>query len=293
MRPAPVLAATDLSDASDEALRQAAAAARAAGAPLAVCHVVPDPVGIRALFPDRHAAEALSVPKLVEAATAALRERVARVVGKSPEVAHHVVVGEAYAELVRLASELGASRVVVASRGRGALARALLGSVAERVVELAPCEVLVARPSPKGPVLAATDLSEPAEAALRAAAREAATRDAALVALYVSPVPAPGFVELAALVPEGSLALAASQAAELEQAPRAVIESAVARLGVRAEVVIARGAAKRELVREAEERGASLLVVGSHGRTGLARLLIGSTAAWAVRHAGCSVLVAR
>ena len=48
-----------------------------------------------------------------------------------------------------------------------------------------------------------------------------------------------------------------------------------------------------EILRLAEERGIDLLVMGSHGLTGLAHVLFGSTAERIVRRAGCSVLTVR
>ena len=47
------------------------------------------------------------------------------------------------------------------------------------------------------------------------------------------------------------------------------------------------------IVKEATARGASLIIVGSHGRTGIARALLGSVAEHVVRHAHCPVLVVR
>ncbi|MDB6040260.1 MAG: Stress protein UspA-like protein [Verrucomicrobiales bacterium] len=48
-----------------------------------------------------------------------------------------------------------------------------------------------------------------------------------------------------------------------------------------------------EIIRLAKESGADLIVVSTHGRTGLAHVLLGSTAEQIVRHAGCPVLVVR
>ena len=53
------------------------------------------------------------------------------------------------------------------------------------------------------------------------------------------------------------------------------------------------GSASREIVRTANENNMDLIVIGSHGRTGLARLILGSTAERVVRHAPCPVLVVR
>ena len=57
--------------------------------------------------------------------------------------------------------------------------------------------------------------------------------------------------------------------------------------------MIAHGEPAAEIVRVAEERGAGLIVISSHGRTGLGRILFGSTAESVVRHARCPVLVVK
>ena len=63
--------------------------------------------------------------------------------GREPAVSE--VSGEPHEEIARLAGELEAGLVVVGSRGLGGVKA--LGSVSERVAHLAPCSVLVARPS--------------------------------------------------------------------------------------------------------------------------------------------------
>jgi len=53
------------------------------------------------------------------------------------------------------------------------------------------------------------------------------------------------------------------------------------------------GDAAAEIVRVAAEREVDLIVISSHGRTGLGRMIFGSTAEAVVRHAGCPVLVVK
>ncbi len=63
--------------------------------------------------------------------------------------------------------------------------------------------------------------------------------------------------------------------------------------GFRAEAAVSVGEARETIVQTAAEWPADLIVVGSHGRQGIERLLIGSVAEFVVRHAPCSVLVVR
>ncbi|HEX6274272.1 MAG TPA: universal stress protein, partial [Polyangiaceae bacterium] len=65
------------------------------------------------------------------------------------------------------------------------------------------------------------------------------------------------------------------------------------RAGLSAEALVRYGDPRSEIVDEASSSSADLVVVGSHGRTGLKRLLMGSVAESVVRHAPCSVEVVR
>jgi nucleotide-binding universal stress UspA family protein len=77
----------------------------------------------------------------VTATAEALRE-----IGYPPEQVDTVVVeGDAGPALCRLAADVGASALIVGSRGRGGIKRALLGSVSDYVVRNAPCPVVVSR----------------------------------------------------------------------------------------------------------------------------------------------------
>lgn len=75
-----------------------------------------------------------------------------------------------------------------------------------------------------------------------------------------------------------------------------VLDRTTAKLGVldlAIERSMRQGDPRQEIVNEAEEFGADLIVVGSHGRTGMQRWLLGSVAEHVVRHASCSVEVVR
>ena len=63
--------------------------------------------------------------------------------------------------------------------------------------------------------------------------------------------------------------------------------------GVKARAVVTVGVPWKEIVRLAAEEHAEMIVIGTQGRTGLARLLLGSVAERVIRHAPCPVLTVR
>lgn len=73
----------------------------------------------------------------------------------------------------------------------------------------------------------------------------------------------------------------------------ALTATRLAALGLAIESSVKQGDPRREIVEEAKGWGAELIIVGSHGRTGVQRWLLGSVAEHVVRHAPCSVEVVR
>ena len=63
--------------------------------------------------------------------------------------------------------------------------------------------------------------------------------------------------------------------------------------GLSVEGAMVAGDPRSTLVEEAKRTGADLIVVGSHGRSGISRLLLGSVASYVASHAGCSVLIVK
>ena len=273
-----VLVATDLSKPADEAVRQGAALAGADGT-LAVMHVVPSLQTISMLFPQQHAQDALDVAKITVRVMDALREQVGRTGGREAEF--FVDQGTDYAEIVRRAESWKADIVVVGSHGHSGLSW-VLGGVAERVVRHAHCRVLVARASAaRGCVLAGTDLSEPSLPAVTAAAEEARRRGVALKTVH-----AVGFVEREVLY------LLAPHRSDQREPARVRLTEMMHKAGATGESLILDGSAAAAIVREAEASGAELIVIATHGKTGIARVF-GSVAEKLVRTAPCSVLVVR
>lgn len=268
-----ILAATDLGPGGDEAVRQAQERALAGGARLAVCHVASSgsPAGVA----DQ------------------IRGRTAALTGLDPGgFDAFVESGEVEASIVSRAASCNARLLVVGAGNPSWIAKALTGGVAERVVRHARGAVLVARPGlGSGTILVATDLSDPALPAVAAAAREAGRTGAAVTVLHcIDPLdfaPGPPAGMTAPAVPARNLT------EELRDALEARLAEALGKFGLRAGRRVLVGTPAPEILRAARETGAGLIVVGTHGRTGLKRVLLGSVAEAVVRHASGPVLVVR
>jgi nucleotide-binding universal stress UspA family protein len=275
----PILTATDLSEAAAEALLQADAIATSIDARLIVCHALPELIHARMLFPhlskmDRDAQEVLNAK-----GREATEWQVERLTGRSPDQAVTAVdSGSPHAVILAQAEQTRAGLIVLGP-----------GPTADRVVRYAPCPVLVARPGGRGPVLAATDLSDPALPAIRAAADEATRRGVPLRLLHAIDIAMP----VSPIAPELAAGYAPIAVDQLQQAATERLERALSSTGVEGSCAIVAGPATASILSHANEIGAELIVVGTRGRSGLARLALGSTAEAVLRGATCSVLVVR
>ena len=141
-------------------------------------------------------------------------------------------------------------------------------------------------------VLLPTDFSDCASFALPYAAGIARATGASLLCLHVveTAVPAVGYTGMSEPLPIGDLSEQLEDSAERELPKIAECEECA---GLNVEELIVHGDAATEIARVAKERGVDLIVVSSHGRTGLGRMLFGSTAEAVVRHATCPVLVVK
>lgn len=295
LRASKILVATDLSEPADEAVRQAHAWAKASGGELHVCHSLPDPIAYEPLF----TSAAQPDPAQREAADAEVvrvtAERVATITGREPaSFSVRIVHGSPGAAILTEAEALGVDLVVVGSRGLSGLDRLLLGSVAERVVRHAHCPVLVARTSPAtGPVLAATDFSPSSNEALAGAATAARWLGTGLALLHAIDTAPPMAVGLAMPLGATWVPIPAEDMGKIRVAARAMLDQVLTRENLDGSSLVVEGRPTPAIVDAAAELGARLVVVGTRGRTGLARLALGSVAEGTVRDAPCSVLVLR
>ncbi len=141
-------------------------------------------------------------------------------------------------------------------------------------------------------ILLPTDFSECGNFALSYAASLARTFGASILCVHVIEpmVPTVGYSGISEPLPIADIADQLEDSAEREL-PKFAESGECAGLAV--EELIVHGEAASEIVRVAKERSVDLIVVSSHGRTGLGRILFGSTAEAIVRHAPCPVLVVK
>lgn len=140
-------------------------------------------------------------------------------------------------------------------------------------------------------ILIATDFSSASRPAFRRAVEMAAANGSALWIAHVAAPPAP-------LSPEGYVLPRFYE--DLNQAIRTDAEkrlrtllSRARKAGVRARALLLKGAAHEAIVRAARAHRADLVVIGTHGRTGVVRFFIGSVASRIVATASCPVLTVR
>lgn len=141
-------------------------------------------------------------------------------------------------------------------------------------------------------ILVPTDFSECARHAVPVAASLARLLGAGVVCLHVvEPVAQPvGWTPVGEPMPVAELGEQLEESAARDLPAFSKSEEFA---GLNVEDVIVRGEPAAEIVRVAEERGAGLIVISSRGRSGLGRILFGSTAESVVRHARCPVLVVK
>jgi nucleotide-binding universal stress UspA family protein len=283
-----IVVGTDFSPESEVAARYGIKIARHTGADVVLVHagMVPD----HSLPSPRNEA-AREWQRIVDDRLAAdrgkLEELRQRLASQAPEVSHMMIDGFADTALCEAGKQLGADLLIVGTHGRTGLTRFLLGSVAERVVRLYERNVMVARPGAQEGagfhrILVPTDFSMHAEDALRLALVLAAP-GATVDVFHTWDTP-----------PELALEWTGPILHELAEQARASGENLLQKYQ-REELTItyetARARAIAGIIDRLHEHEHDLVVMGSHGRRGLRRFLLGSVAEKIVRHAPCSVIV--
>lgn len=251
-----ILLATDGSEFSAGALRVALAIAGKCEVKLTAVTVILSNPEYDALAPqlaEQAELQARAIMTKVQAAAEAAGVEIEPVVRRGLDPAE---------EIAALAEEIQSDLVVMGRRGRRGLARMMVGDATARVCGQAKCSVLVvpkASQMPQKRILVATDGSRCSDAAAFAAGR--------LAAMCSLPVTVVSAIQ------------AGQDDAQKEEARQSVerVKQAYREDGLNAEALVAEADRPEDaIIQTVESTGADLIVVGSHGRTGLEKVLLGS-----------------
>jgi nucleotide-binding universal stress UspA family protein len=284
----PIFTAVRLDNTATEVLRQSVDIARHYKVKLCVCHVLPDLMSVRPLFPQLQLDNAFRTAEFEAEARGMLASRVGAFINPNGDDCELLIeYGTEHSAIINAAEQAGAGLIVV---GHGTQEKKLSG-ISERVVRYAHCPVLVARPPRKGCILAATDFSDPAMPAIEAAASESSRRNQELRIIHAFDA---AKLILAPTSPDGLMppTLPNEYVHDMERILKERLDSWVEKVSAKGGI-LARDAADFAILDAAQKLPADLIVVGTHGRTGLGRFALGSTAEAVVRGATCSVLVVR
>jgi nucleotide-binding universal stress UspA family protein len=206
-----------------------------------------------------------------------------------------VVHGRTASVIVEDAAAFGADLIVMGSRGRGPLGSLALGSVSAEVVDEAGRPVLGARrDDPFRRVILADDGSATSARALAAVAGWPVFADAVIGVTSVAHVTAPLHSAVAPTVYWAALEDYRRSVEDARETRDMVLRDASEALwaaGRSVRLLPREGDPAAEILEVAEDQEADLIVLGSRGETGLARLLLGSVARNVLYEAACSVLI--
>lgn len=278
-----ILVAVDGSKSSKNAFRQACRIAREDGKRLTAVTTVPSLV-------DQF--ESLSVS---EKAAKALRAEGEKALSEIKSIADEegVVVktmleeGSTHEVIMGLVEEEGYKLVVMGRVGKTRLQKAMMGSVTARVIGHVDADVLVVQKNIAlswEKALLPTDGSRFSAAATDKAIGIAKSYGGELAALGVVDVTE----EFQTNAPEAVERMVRKSRADLEK-----VKKKCDALGVPVETAVKEGEVYKAIIETANEKNSSVIIMGSHGRTGLARLLMGSVTEKVIGHTLCPVLVVK
>jgi nucleotide-binding universal stress UspA family protein len=264
-----LLIATDESEFSESAVREAINLAKICSSRLITVSVVKTNPEFEDL-----------VPQVIEKAEKEAREHLESIKARASKegVDCEIVVhrgDEPYQNIVDEAAKNKVSMIIVGTHGRTGLKRLMMGSVTGKVIGHAPCNVLVVPLNAKiecKNILMATDGSKYSEAAASQALGIAKRCGGSLTVISV-----------------------ASSDAEILSAEDYVkeVSELAKKEGIKTDGLAVKGKPYEAIIETSKKKRADLIVVGSHGRTGLERLLMGSVTERVIGHSESAVLVVR
>jgi nucleotide-binding universal stress UspA family protein len=292
-----ILLATDFSHCAERALSYALAIASSWNAELHVLHVLEVLSGMNSEYPVNH----MYVEQLRKEAAHDMIEIEKRATQSGLSIRIATEIGIPSQRIEALAAQTGVSLIVMGTHGRTGLEHVLVGSTAERVVRTASCPVLTAKvrgdasSQPTAPadgirfqrLLIPVDFSASSLEALEYGVQLARHAGSALTILHVLEPVAYGLDFTL-----GSSLEWRTQKAYVEGRLE-ILRALCTSNGIRAEHVLKAGIPADSIRDYADRQQPDLVIMGTHGRRGISRLLSGSVAETMLRLAPCPVLTVR
>jgi nucleotide-binding universal stress UspA family protein len=285
-----ILLATDGSESTEGAVKEAIYLAKSCVAKLSVIYVLEtnpefETEGLKFVEKMEHAAR--EHLELIRKEAAAENVEVDALVRRTDQP---------YKAIIEEAAKMKSDVIVMGRRGRTGLEKMLMGSVAAKVIGYAPCKVLVvprfARISCKN-ILTATDGSKYSVAAATEAIGIAKRCKSNLIIITVVHTEA-----LSSMSPDTGYTQSQHEVIEKQELQRAErnisgVKELAEKEGIHAEGIISEGRPYEAIVKAALDKNIDLIVVGSHGRTGISKFLMGSVTERVIGHAGSAVLIVK
>jgi nucleotide-binding universal stress UspA family protein len=286
-----ILVPLDGSELAEAALAPALAFAEALSAGVVLLTVVV-PLAVK-LDPDLYQSVIDNGQKVAENYLNSIKSRP---LFSSVHLEYEIVVGKAAKSIIDYAQENEIDLIVMSSHGRSGISRWVYGSVADKVLYHATCATVVIHPQVKTipfthkRILVPLDGSPLAERALKPALKLAQAVSAELVLLRVTfmplvpPGPVPGWPGTEVIINED----AREAQAYLQQ-----VQESLPDTPTQLHVQISASSVAEGIIDIADERQVDLIVMSSHGRSGITLWVFGSETEKTLRGAHCATLVIR
>lgn len=283
-----ILLSTDGSEFSEGAVREAIRLAKRCSSKLSAISVI-----------ETNPEYGAMAPQIVEKAAKAVREHLESVQARAKKegVDCGIVAYEgedSYKYIVDEAAKQKSTMIVMGRRGRKGLKRLVMGSTTAWVIGHSPCSVLVVPRAARiefRNVLVATDGSRYSAAAASEAIGIAKINNSRLTVISVVPSEFMPPTDIEMAIGQREL-MAEKEMHEAEKNAKTVKEAAQ-KEGVAVQAFVMSGKPSDAIIETAKEKNADLIVLGSHGRTGLEKLLMGSVAERVIVLANSAVLVVK
>lgn len=287
-----ILTATDFSEYSKVALDICLGASGCMKTKLYVLHTIEKlPHDYRHLLSS--IAHADMKQKLEEDAIAKIKAMIPEEIMEKGDIIPMVRFGKPFLEIIQVAKEENVDLLVIGTHGRTGVDRFILGSVAERLVRKAGCPVMVIKGREYAGfkrIIVPIDFSDCSRKALEYAVATAGGHNSRLTILHV--------YEESFIEPYVNAANSEEEAdkiiKEIEWANETKYDEFLETVdlrGVEYDKLLIKGIPETEIVETAMEQQADLIVMGTHGRTGVKHILIGSTAEEVVRTVHCDIII--